>query len=384
MFTVPWEIERWSAYQTGLYNELVIPEIVDALDAEGQRDRADRLRMHWERKVRAFVAERPDLFRSEYAFDTTGFESTHALATYALRHAERLAAARPANEKAPPIPPEAARRFLEEQMRANLFCRGWLEPTYWLHGSDIRGGGGNSYTLTYMSQMGGWAVLDYALRHAADHAPYLRLGYASALSSWALLNSGTPESGYGYWYPGAENDGAAGGGFEPAPFGTTWLEQPHHRGSWYYACEIDLGFCGGLRCARTVLADDPLFGRVCLGGDWRAAGGALEVVPKDGVRRRFHALLGGRRLHVELGSDRFARGRPLVVNEGLTALRFELESGNAAAHVARLRLGGGSGAGWLVRVGDQVVRAPARAGEEVVLDLPVAGGSTAVSAEAIG
>jgi len=59
----------------------------------------------------------------------------------------------------------------------------------------------------------------------------------------------------------------AGGGFEPAPYGTSWLEQPHHRGAWYYACETDLGYCAALRSALTVLADDPIFGRFCCG--WR-------------------------------------------------------------------------------------------------------------------
>lgn len=39
-----------------------------------------------------------------------------------------------------------------------------LEANYWSLGSDFRGCGGASYTLSYMSQMGGWAVLDYALR----------------------------------------------------------------------------------------------------------------------------------------------------------------------------------------------------------------------------
>jgi hypothetical protein len=79
------------------------------------------------------------------------------------------------------------------------------------------------------------------------------------------MNTGTAESNCGYWYPGRANDGAAGGGFEPAPYGTSWLEQPHHRGAWYYACETDLGYCAALRSAITVLADDPIFGRFCCG-----------------------------------------------------------------------------------------------------------------------
>lgn len=383
MFTIPFEVERWSAYQTGLYNELVIPDVIAALDDEGMHEQADRLRAHWERKVRSFISERPDLFRSEYAFDSTGFESTHALVKYALDHATEFGRERPAAEKAPAVSVATMRQFLEQQMQANVFCRGWLETAYYLYGSDIRGSGGNSYTLTYMSAMGGWSVLDYALYYATDFAPYLRLGYASSLSAWALLNSGTPESNYGYWYPGAENDGGAGGGFEPAPFGNTWLEQPHHRGSWYYSCEIDLGFCGALRCARTVLADDPLFGRICLGGDWRTVNSMINVLPNDGVRRRFHALIGGKRLHVILSSDRFAQGRPVMVNEALTTMQFDVESDNMAQHTTRLSLRAAANASYVIRSAAFTTRVSAKENEETAIDLPVNGPSTRVDVELV-
>jgi hypothetical protein len=350
LFTVPYEVERWSAYRTGIYNELVIVDLVEDLAAAEMTAEAESLRKHWERKVDFFVNGRPDLFRSEYPFDSTGFESTHALAKYAMQRAVD-------NDKAPEDqkPLDAAKRFLERQIAANLFCRGSIEPAYYLVGSDYRGSGGNSYTLTYMSQMGGWAVLDYALHFAAEPAAKLRLGYASYLSAWALMNTGTPESNYGYWYPGDANDGGAGGGFEPAPFGRTWLGQPHHRGSWYYACEIDLGYCGALRAARTVLVDDPIFGRTCLGGNWRATENGIEVTPRDGVRRRFHALMGGRKLHVELDNDRFATDVPLVLQEDLREIRFELESDNQAEHVARLRLGGLSTGQYIVSYGGEQV-----------------------------
>jgi hypothetical protein len=189
-----------------------------------------------------------------------------------------------------------------------------------------------------MSQMGGWSVLDYGLNFAANPDPYLRLGYASYLSAWALMNSGTAESNYGYWYPGKANDGGAGGGFEPAAYGQTWLGQPHHRGSWYYSCEIDLGYCGALRTAATLLADDDIFGRVCYGGDWRATFDGLEVTPKDGLRRRFYAMLDRGKLQLVLDSDRFAAGEPVVLKEDLSQLRFQLESDNRAEHKVRLRL----------------------------------------------
>jgi hypothetical protein len=350
LFTVPYEVERWSAYRTGFYNELVIVDLIDDLAAAGMAAEAASLREHWEKKIDFFVNGRPDLFRSEYPFDSTGFESTHALARYAMQHAAGN------QEKADGQKSlEAAQSFLKRQMAANLFCRGCLEPAYYLLGSDYRGSGGNSYTLTYMSQMGGWAVLDHALHFAADPTAQLRLGYASYLSAWALMNTGIPESNYGYWFPSEANDGGAGGGFEPAPFGRTWLGQPHHRGSWYYACEIDLGYCGALRAARTVLADDPIFGRTCFGGDWSEGRNGIEVTPKDGVRRRFHALIAGRKLHVELDNDRFAADTPLELQEDLREIRFRLESDYEAEHVARLRVGGLSTGRYTVTHGSEQV-----------------------------
>src|SRR5213080_991972 len=318
LFTVPMEIERWSAYRTGLYNERVIVDLISDLQAKGMITEAEKLKDYWEQKVKTFVNGQLNLFQSEHAFDSTGFESTHALARYALAHAVK------AGENKTGVPLENAQRFMQAQLASNIFCRGWLEPAYYYLGSDYRGGGGNSFTLSYMSQMGGWAVLDYALNYAPRADWYLRLGYASYLSAWALMNSGTPESNYGYWYPGKENDGGAGGGFEPAPYGQTWLNQPHHRGPWYYASEVDLGYSGALRTAATILADDPVFGRFCFGGDWRKSAAGLEVIPKDGVRRRLHVLLGEdeqTKIHLVLETDRFAASKPIVIKDDLSEVR---------------------------------------------------------------
>jgi hypothetical protein len=371
MFVIPFEIDQWSAYGTGFYNELVIVDLIRALEEEGLVAQADTLRWHWEKKVRTFINDKPDLFASEYAFDSTGFESTHALAKYAVQHASAPEGARSSG-----VAPQAAARFMEAQMAANLFCRGTLEPAYYYLGSDYRGGGGNRYVLTYMSQMGGWAVLDYALHHATDPAPYLRLGYASYLSAWALVNSGTPESDYGYWYPGQGNDGGAGGGFEPAAYGQTWLGQPHHRGSWYYGCEIDLGYCGALRSATTILADDPIFGRMAFGGELRTTATALQVVPRDGLRKRFHAAIGERRLRMELASDRFAAGQPIELSPALSSVRFHLESDDPTSHEALIRLSLADGDWAVLRDGAPSRVVHLRPGSEVSIGLPMATADT--------
>lgn len=336
MFVIPKEIIGWEADSTGFYNELVIPDMIDALRREGRSADADDLAGHWERKVAHFVSEVDDLFASEYAFDSTGFESTQAIARYALDRPERF-------------PPERTRAFAKKQMDANLFCRGWLQPAYYTLGSDYRAQAGDAYTLSYMAQMGGWAILDHALYDTPDFRPLLRLGHASALSSWALLNSGTAESGYGYWYPGKANDGGAGGGFEPAALSETWLDQPNHHGSWYYSCEIDLGFCGALRAAAATLVDDELFGRIALSGVLEEHGNTLLVHPRDGVRRRFHARLGERSLDIQLLDDgQFAPDAPIRVSPRLDQCEFEIVHSAGPARALRLRVSDKEARRWQI------------------------------------
>ena len=300
MFTIPLELDEWSAYKTGLYNELVIEDVIKALREEGMEKEAARLELHWVRKTRFFAMECTDVFGSEYPFDTTGFESTHALARRALAMAEDVERE---NRFNPPLTLEQAWSFMENQLQCNIACRGVMEPTYYWYGSDYRSSN-LRYTLSYMSQMGGWSILDYALYLAKDPFPLLRLGYGSMLSSWALLNAGEEKDNYGYWFPGKEHDGAASGGYEPQTRGSTWLDQPHHGGPWYYSCEIDLGYCGYLRGAATVAAKDPIFGEICYGGTAKWEEGKVSVIPQDGVQRRFHYVTEEGRFHLLLEEGR--------------------------------------------------------------------------------
>jgi Family of unknown function (DUF5695) len=335
-FTVPREIVKWSAYETGTYNELVIPDLIQALENAGRKEQAEKLRAHWEAKAEFFINKQPDLFQSEYPFDSTGFESTHALAKYAVDRVQDPNA----TEFRKAVKTSDADAFLEEQMRLNVADRG-MEPAYYWMGSDYRGSGNAEYTLSYMSQMGGWAVEDYALNFAQDPIPYLRLGYASYLSSWALLNSGTPQSNYGYWYPGKENDGGAGGGFEPRPWGHAWLgNKAMGHGSWWYDGEIDLGFSGALRTAATVASDDPIFGLYAYGGELKKTGNSIEVIPRDGLRDRFDIVLGNSRVQLRLDRDGFAQNDAVAFTPQLDRISFHLENRSHDQHKTTLTVAG--------------------------------------------
>lgn len=356
------------ATQTGLMNEMVTPSVIAALQAEGMTNQAATLQGYWEQKVNFFVTGNPQLFTSEFPFDTSGFETQEELASYALRYAGSDAALGSAN---PSAFIQQAQQFMTNEINANFFTRGYPETAYYLNGSDYRALGGDTWLLSYMAQMGGWGLLDYALNYATNSTEYLRLGYASILSGWATVNSGTPASNYGFWYPGAANDGGAGDGFEASPSNVTWLGQPMDRGLWYYCGEGNLGFCGAVRAAATILADDPIFGRFCYGGTWQSTATNLEIVPLDGVRQRFHAMLNSGALHVAIDTDRFASGQFIVLQPDLSAVGFALETGNPSAHTARLHLSGIAGTYTLSNASGPITNLTLAAGEETTYDLPV-------------
>ncbi|MCP5544045.1 MAG: hypothetical protein H7A49_09080 [Akkermansiaceae bacterium] len=370
MFTIPysvWPDDLWIPYHIGYMNEAVIPRLIEDLETEGMTTEAAGLRAEWEQKVEHFLSSNGDLFVSEMPFDSTGFESNHAVARYAVENAATMNPADPAGFE------QTARNFMDLVTNSNITVRGWLEPAYYHYGSDYRGNAGDTYTLSYMSQLGGWGILDYALHFSTDPSPYLRLGYGSILSSWALMNTGTTASNYGYWYPGAANDGAVGGGFEASPYNDNWLELPIRRGAWFYGCEEDLGFCGAIRAAATILADDPIFGRFCYGGESQVAGDAIHVTPKDGVRQRFHAILDAGRMHLQLENDRFSSGSPITIGNDLSTVDFELSTSNPSAHNARLKIAVSLPGTYVVSGASGVIATLVlSADQESMVDLPIA------------
>lgn len=371
-WTVPNEIERWSADNVGTMNEAFLAELIEALDEEGRPEWARTLRGYWEGKVERFVNRPPNLYGSEFPFDSTGFESTGAFAAYAVRNAETELRRR--------VSADAARSFLEFQLRLNLTARGWLETTYYQLGSDYRAS--MTYLLSYMSQLGGWSILDYALQFAPDPAELLRLGYASSLSSWALVNSGTAESGWGYWYPSATNDGATGGGFMPEAIGRTWIGKTVPRGAWHYSAEADVGYCGALRTHATIVTDDPRFGEIALGGRLERAGRAVEVIPRDGLRARLHVRRSGQRLSLRLEGAGYARERPIRIADDLADLRFTIENRAGRPHRARLVVAGLPPGTYAVTVDGRRVatlRGGARPEREDEVALPIAGESATVA-----
>ena len=344
-FLYPYEIlpEEYETYKIGCYNELVIVSLITALEKEGFPEKAAWLRNEWEKKVKYFIYDDPYPYRSEYPFDRTAFETTYAVtkygATVEMRPDQHLWFDKKLRKwySHPIVRKEDALAFMQRQLKANLAVRGWLEAAYYLLGADFAGSS-DVGAMSYMAAMGGWAVLDYALHFAPDPADWLQLGYASFLSSWSLMNTGRPETNYGFWFPGPENDGAAGWQFMTAKFGRAWIRKEMPRGAWHYDGEIDLGYGGALRAAATILTQDPLFGWFAYGGTLAVTEGGFSIVPRDGLRKRLFIVRGDMRLGIELDRDGFSVERPIFVAQGMERIRMMIENRTADAHVTLLRL----------------------------------------------
>jgi hypothetical protein len=352
-YTYPYEIYPlyYETYKWGLYNELVVLDLIDALEREGFPAQAAWLRAEWEKKTKYFVYDDPYPFRSEYAFDRTAFESSYALAKYGATHDMAPDRNLWFDVKLkkwyshPLVQREDSRAFMDRQLASGLVVRGWLNPAYYALGCDPG--------VSYMAAMGGWGVLDYALNFAPVPYDWLGLGYASYLSSWCLMNTGRPETNYGFWFPGPENDGASGWQFQTAKAGGVWMGSSYPggvtvpRGPWRYDGEIDLGYGGALRMAATIVTRDPVFGWFAYGGAMTERDREIEVEPRDGLRRRLDVVVPDaalpfpedvRRLKIELGRDGFAAGGRIVVDKTLGRISFTVENRTADTHKTEVRL----------------------------------------------
>jgi hypothetical protein len=77
-YTYPSELlgEYYEPFKWGCYNELVIVDLIDELEAGGFPGKAAELRAQWEKKAKYFIYDDKYPYRSEYAADRTAFEST--------------------------------------------------------------------------------------------------------------------------------------------------------------------------------------------------------------------------------------------------------------------------------------------------------------------
>jgi len=182
-----------------------------------------------------------------------------------------------------------------------------------------------------MSQMGGAAVLDYGAKFSSQPWKHINIGYNSLLSSWALMNTGN--NGQGYWYPDKQNDGAVGWMFCPWQHGNTYFDfLPAKRGASRVSGEIDHGLVGGVHAAATYVVDDPLFGMVCYGGDFKQDKDKYTIISKDGVRRKLVFIQNKLKFKIEFEQDGLLSGSEVMISKDFQTIRLTVENRNGQPH----------------------------------------------------
>ena len=340
-----WAFHGWTdwAYKQGNFHERYLLDIINALQQKGRLKDAAKLRREWEKKVTYMVYEDPWPFGSEMFVDRTAFESSYYVAEYA---------------KLNPIKPEEQfwydknrkkwysytsfdtsmiDRFMQNQLDGNLALRGLFEPGYANLGTAWSG---QYVNLDYMTQMGGVALLDYAYRFSDRPDRDINYGYNSLLASWALMNTGTKKTDFGYWYRGEQNDGAVGWAFSPYQNSRTYMNYIKvGRAPWRFDGEIDHGLTGGIHGSGVYLLDDPDFGLIGYGGNVRMdKDGTVSIIPFDGVRRQVR-IMTPVRFSVELMQDGFRKDYPITLR-GTEELSFCIENRSDKPHNTTIRAEG--------------------------------------------
>jgi hypothetical protein len=231
-----------NALACGNFGESLFFDLMDTLRVKGYNAEANELVMHVRRKAEHFFAQAHP-YLSEYPFDTTGYSDAYYLKKYAGG----------VDGAAPVV----------SMLRAT---RGRQQSWPW-YGGDVRWGWGASkypwmdeLCINYMTNQNGRALLDNF--HETGHIEDLRLGYASFLAYWSLIEpSGIAHNLY-TWEPTRMT-------FDP------------------WTSEMGCGFYFGFLMACSYAVDDPDFGFIGYGCDVEGdPAGHIAVIPRDGVARR--------------------------------------------------------------------------------------------------
>ncbi len=334
LMTGNWSFNGWTdwAYKQGNFHERYLLYIIDALESRNETEKASKLRFEWEKKVKYFIYDDPWPFGSEMFVDRTAFESSYYIGEYAkfnkMKPYEQLWYDK--NKEIwyshTSLSDSAIDAYMENQLVSNLTLRGVVEPGY--HSMGTADG-----RLEYMCNMSGAALLDYAFNFSEDPDDYINLGYVSMLSTWALMNSGNEEQGYGYWFPNMKNDGAVGWNFNTWQNGTTYFKHiKTPRGPWRYCGEIDHGLASAVHDLASYLVEDDVLGLVAYGAEFEQTSRGYEIVPKDGVRQKLRLLLDGQKVGIELERDGFKKDHAIEVGNELNSFTFSVENRHGKSH----------------------------------------------------
>ena len=315
---------RVGSYPIGFYGEQQIPDMIEALYAEGMTEEGDALKEQFAlyKGTNMALADYP--YGSEFEYDNTGEEGAYAAANALRTYYPESDAADDAIENM---------EMAEWKTRA---MRG-LQPTWYQYADPVFRGGETWWNFQYTASLAG-SIMDDWLRYqdngydSDSNAWAERVNYAAKLSNFNAINMGQISAG---------NVGAVSWRYTMAK-GGQGAQNVNDRGTrvmnngWNdFSGESEEGLYGSLLSISSDVTNDPVFGLTGYGCNVSKSGNTYTVSPLDGVGKRINLI--DEKVYVE--SEQDSIDKATIAADG-SSIVLNMTCAASAEHVSKMILSG--------------------------------------------
>ncbi len=315
---------RVSASPIGFYGEQQIPDMIEALYAEGMTEEGDNLKELFAKSKGTNMATAKYPYGSEFEYDNTGEEGAYsaakALRTYYPDSKNTSAA----------IKNMQAAEWKTRAMRG-------LQPTWYQYADPVFRGGETWWNFQYTASLAGY-IMDDWLRYEdtesdTDSSAWAeRMNYAAKLSNFNAVNMGQISDKYIGNVSWRYTMSKGGYGAQNVRDGGTRVQ---NNGWNDFSGESDEGLYGSLLSISADVATDPVFGLTGYGSTVTKDGGKYMITPLDGVGKRINVI--DDKLYVELEQDSCTKA---VIDKDGTYFDLAVKNLTKDEHLSKITLSG--------------------------------------------
>ena len=307
----------------GFYGEQQIPDMIEALYAEGMDEEAFNLqeRFAWNKANNCINATYP--YGSEFAYDNTGEEGAFAAIQALTKYWPDSDAAKNAY---------SAMSMANHKTRA---MRG-IQPTWYQYADPVFIGGESWWNFQYTASLAGSIMDDWMryeeLEDGDTTAWAARVNYAAKISNFNAINMGQISDKYVGNVSWRYNMYKGGYGAMNVNDGGTRVM---NNGWQDFSGESDEGLYGSLLRISADVVNDPIFGLYCYGANVTADETSYTVIPTDGFGKRVNIL--DQKIYVETTQDTITSAK--FAMDG-SSIELNVKGYTAASHVSHIALSG--------------------------------------------
>lgn len=307
----------------GFYGEQQIPDMIEALYAEGMDEEAFNLqeRFAWYKANNCINATYP--YGSEFAYDNTGEEGAFAAIQALTKYWPDSDAAKNAY---------SAMSMANHKTRA---MRG-IQPTWYQYADPVFIGGESWWNFQYTASLAGSIMDDWMryeeLEDGDTTAWAARVNYAAKISNFNAINMGQISDKYVGNVSWRYNMYKGGYGAMNVNDGGTRVM---NNGWQDFSGESDEACTGSLLRISADVVNDPIFGLYGYGANVTADETSYTVIPTDGFGKRVNIL--DQKIYVETTQDTITSAK--FAMDG-SSIELNVKGYTAASHVSHIALSG--------------------------------------------